>query len=99
MIVLATICGIESEYGWYYDSCTKCAARVKIVAGTMYYLRCKQGRNVVPRYKVHVQVMDATGSTAFVLFDRNVQTYVGRSVHDLIDAPSQAILNDHCLFN
>jgi len=49
VIVLAKICGIESEYGWYYDSCTKCAARVKIVAGKMYCSRCKQGRNVVPR--------------------------------------------------
>jgi len=41
--------------------------------------------------------MDATGSTTFILFDRNVQTYVGRSVHDLIDAPSQVILNVHTM--
>jgi len=41
--------------------------------------------------------MDATGSTTFILFDRNAQTYVGRSVHDLIDAPSQVILNVHTM--
>jgi len=30
--------------------------------------------------------MDHTGSTSFIVFDRNVQTYVGKSVQDLIDA-------------
>ena len=53
--------------------------------------------STIIRYKVHVQVMDATGSTTFILFDRNAQTYVGRSVHDLIDAPSQVILNVHTM--
>lgn len=37
-------------------------------------------------YKLHVQVMDNTGSTSFILFDRNVSAFVGRSVQDLIDA-------------
>lgn len=72
-VVLATICGIEGEFGWYYEACTKCAARVKIIAGSMFCPRCNQGRNVVPRFKVHVQVMDTTGSTSFIMFDRNVQ--------------------------
>ena len=33
--------------------------------------------------------MDNTGSTSFILFDRNVSNYVGRSVQDLIDAQGQ----------
>lgn len=28
--------------------------------------------------------MDNTGSTSFILFDRNVSNYVGKSVQDLI---------------
>lgn len=36
------------------------------------------------RFKVHLQVMDNTGSTSFILFDRNVSNYVGKSVQDLI---------------
>ena len=35
---------------------------------------------------MHLQVMDHTGSTSFIVFDRNVSTYVGKSVQDLIDA-------------
>jgi hypothetical protein len=43
------------------------------------------------RFKLHVQVMDNTGSTSFILFDRNVSNYVGKSVQDLIDAQGQVI--------
>jgi hypothetical protein len=43
----------------------------------------------VCRFKLHVQVMDNTGSTSFILFDRNVSSYVGRSVQDLIDTQGQ----------
>jgi len=38
------------------------------------------------RYKLHVQVIDSSGSTGFILFDRNVSAFVSRSVQDLIDA-------------
>jgi hypothetical protein len=38
---------------------------------------------------VHIQVMDITGSTTFILFDHIVQNYVDRSVQDLIEANSQ----------
>lgn len=35
--------------------------------------------------------MDNTGSTSFILFDRNVSNYVGKSVQDLIDSQGQVI--------
>lgn len=90
VIVFASICGIEPEYNWYYDACTKCAARIKIIAGRMFCARCNQSRNVVPRFKLHVELIDNTRSTSFILFDRNVANHVGRSVQDLIDAQGQA---------
>lgn len=48
-VVHATIIGIESEYSWYYQACTKCAGRVKSVAGRLFYPKCNTGRNAVPR--------------------------------------------------
>ncbi|RHN41361.1 putative nucleic acid-binding protein [Medicago truncatula] len=42
------------------------------------------------RFKLHVQVMDNTGSTSIILFDCNIANYVGRSVQDLIDAQGRA---------
>jgi hypothetical protein len=41
--VLGTICGIESENGWYYEACSKCAASVKNVAGSTVQGVSKEG--------------------------------------------------------
>jgi len=48
--VLATICGLETEYNWYYQACNKCAGRIKLIAGRMFCERCKQSRNAIPRF-------------------------------------------------
>lgn len=42
-------------------------------------------RTAIPRFKVHVQVIDNTGSTVFVLFDRIVSQFLGQNVQDLLD--------------
>lgn len=75
-IVLASICGIEHEYNWYYKACAKCAARIKVISGRMFCGRCNQCKNAVPRFKLHVQFMDNTRSTSFILFDKNDSNYV-----------------------
>jgi len=38
------------------------------------------------RFKVHIQVIDNTRSTTFILFDRVVSQFLGRSVQDLLYA-------------
>jgi hypothetical protein len=38
---------------------------------------------------VHVQVIDNTGSTTFILFDRVVAQSLGRSAQDLLDAVAE----------
>jgi len=40
---------------------------------------------IAPRFKVHVQVIDNTGSTTFTLFDRVVSQFLGRNVQYLIE--------------
>jgi len=52
----------------------------------MMFVRCL-------RHKVHIQVIDITGSTSFIMFDRNVQNHVGISVQDLIDRQNQVALH------
>jgi len=37
------------------------------------------------RFKLHVVVMDETGSTTFVFFDKIVTQFIGRTVQDLLD--------------
>jgi hypothetical protein len=38
------------------------------------------------RFKVHVQVIDNSGSTTFILFDWVVAQFLGRNVQDLLDS-------------
>lgn len=46
-------------------------------------------KNSHVRFKVNVQVIDNTGSTTFVLFDRVVSQAVRRSAQDFIDSMGQ----------
>jgi len=45
--------------------------------------------------KLHVIVMDDTGSTTFVLFDRQVTQFIGRNVQDLINERDKVV--DKCM--
>ncbi|XP_039685634.1 replication protein A 70 kDa DNA-binding subunit-like isoform X2 [Medicago truncatula] len=83
--VLATICEIETEVDWYFRSCTQCATLVTVDNGMLRCRKCKTCKSAVPRFKLHVIVMDDTGSTTFVLFDRQVTQFIGRNVQDLIN--------------
>ncbi|XP_045798032.1 uncharacterized protein LOC123892275 [Trifolium pratense] len=84
--VLAWACEFDMEAGWFYQACTKCASRINFVSGQLYCDKCKMPRTAVPRYKVHLQVIDDTGSITFVMFDRVVFQVVGLTAQDLLDA-------------
>jgi hypothetical protein len=45
------------------------------------------------RFKVHLEVIDNTGSITFILFDRVVSQFVGRSAQDLLDSISDVGFN------
>ncbi|AET05367.1 replication factor-A carboxy-terminal domain protein [Medicago truncatula] len=83
--VLATVCEIETGVEWFFHSCTQCASLVTVVDGK---LSCKECKSAIPRFKLHLIVMDETGSTTIVLFDRIVTYFIGRNVQDLISEGS-----------
>jgi hypothetical protein len=43
----------------------------------------------VSRFKVNLQVMDDTGSITFIMFDRVVAQFIGRTAQDLLDAANR----------
>jgi len=47
--------------------------------------------SVITRFKVHIQVIDNTRSTTFILFDRIVAQGLGRSTQDLVDAIAEVL--------
>ncbi|WJX72997.1 hypothetical protein P8452_56824 [Trifolium repens] len=87
--VLVTTCDIEAALGWYYQSCTVCSTKVTITDGIISCDRCGEPRTAVPRYKVHLQVIDNSGSTTFTLFDRVVSRVLGRTVQNLLATMNQ----------
>ncbi|CAF2099592.1 BnaA05g19850D [Brassica napus] len=82
-IVMASIGAIDSDMGWYYLSCKVCAKKVLTVpndiedgdefnvSGHNYYcIKCKdKNPQLLPRYKLHLVVLDNTNDTKFLLFD------------------------------
>ncbi|KAH0868343.1 hypothetical protein HID58_075365 [Brassica napus] len=83
-IVMCTIAAIESDMGWYYLSCKVCSKKVLNVPndnideqgdedemGFHYYcVKCKvKNSRLMPRYKLHLVVLDNTGNSKFLLFD------------------------------
>ncbi|XP_013617720.1 PREDICTED: uncharacterized protein LOC106324268 [Brassica oleracea var. oleracea] len=83
-IVMATIAGIDSDMGWYYLSCKVCAKKVitvpndncddgdehDVLACNYYCPKCKNNSpKLLPRYKLHLVVLDNTNDCKFLFFD------------------------------
>ncbi|KAK2436210.1 replication protein A 70 kDa DNA-binding subunit B [Trifolium repens] len=84
--VLAVACEIDTDSSWFYQACSRCASRINYIGGQLYCEKCKMPRTAIPRFKVHLQVIDDTGSITFVMFDRIVSQVLGRTTQDLLDA-------------
>ncbi|XP_013624880.1 PREDICTED: uncharacterized protein LOC106331079 [Brassica oleracea var. oleracea] len=82
-IVMCTIAAIDSDIGWYYLSCKVSAKKVLNVPNdfdedgndddpimfTYYCPKCKVSNpKLLPRYKLHLIVLDSTGNSKFLLF-------------------------------
>ncbi|XP_056843178.1 uncharacterized protein LOC108811044 [Raphanus sativus] len=83
-IVMCTIAGIDPDMGWYYLSCKVCAKKVLNVPNdavddeddenpmmfSYYCSKCQVSNpKLLPRYKLHLIVVDSTGTSKFLLFD------------------------------
>jgi hypothetical protein len=47
--VLAWACEIDTDSGWFYQACTKCASRINFMGGQLYCDKSKMLRTDVPR--------------------------------------------------
>ncbi|CAN7016569.1 unnamed protein product [Brassica rapa subsp. trilocularis] len=83
-IVMCTVAAIDSDMGWYYLSCKVCAKKVLHVPNdtiddeddensimfSYYCPKCKVSNpKLLPRYKLHLIVVDSSGKSKFLLFD------------------------------
>ncbi|KAK2428601.1 replication protein A 70 kDa DNA-binding subunit [Trifolium repens] len=84
----------NGKISWFYQACTKCASRITFMGGQLYCVKCNMPRTAVPRFKVNLQVMDDTGSITFIVFDRVVTQFIGRTAQDLLDAMNRGSNSD-----
>ncbi|KAF7808274.1 replication protein A 70 kDa DNA-binding subunit B-like [Senna tora] len=84
-VILATVLGIGTNKGWYYNSCKKCTKKV-IPDGSSFI--CEKCQNIVssviPKFKLELKVVDDTGSVVLILFDREVYQFLGSSAIELL---------------
>ncbi|GAU39680.1 hypothetical protein TSUD_320940 [Trifolium subterraneum] len=92
--VLAWAYEFDTDAGWFYQACTRCASRITFIVGQLYCDKCKMPRTAIPRFKVHLQVIDDTGSITFIMFDRVVSQVLGRTAQDLLDTMNNAAGNN-----
>ncbi|CAE5987701.1 unnamed protein product [Arabidopsis arenosa] len=96
--IICTIMNIDTDYSWYFFSCLKCSKTaykipkveneiVKKGKKEMFWCpTCKEDTpKVIPRYLLNVGVMDNTGDTKCLIFDKSAQEIIGVSAEDLLE--------------
>ncbi|AES99245.1 replication factor A protein 1 [Medicago truncatula] len=83
-VVYATIGGLVDHEDWWYPAC-KCHRSVSADSGAFYCKGCaKHVFQMVPRFRVKVNVSDATNVGVFVVFDGDMQNLLNTPCSSLV---------------
>ncbi|XP_024011411.1 uncharacterized protein LOC18017474 [Eutrema salsugineum] len=104
-VTMATFMSIDTEFGWYYMSCGACAKNVlphdmdylkELYHGITFkkqLWQCKKCiedvENVYPSFMLTFRVMDNTGETKFLLFDREAKELVNQTAAQLTQSVNE----------
>ncbi|XP_048633126.1 replication protein A 70 kDa DNA-binding subunit C-like [Brassica napus] len=97
--VVATICDIDTDWGWYYFGCQDCNKKVfpesktvrrvngkDVLTYSWWCEKCNQlVYSVSPKFKIHLLVKDDTGESSFMLLDSIATGIVPQSAEYLLD--------------
>ncbi|OAO92807.1 hypothetical protein AXX17_AT5G29550 [Arabidopsis thaliana] len=105
--VMCKIHTIEGDFGWFYVACKKCSKKVEMnnkdktaiadkpTKTTYWCPKCNLNiTQVVPRFKLHVGVIDQTGDIKCIMFDSAASKMIGHSAFDLLDGVYDDDLQD-----
>ncbi|XP_075657455.1 replication protein A 70 kDa DNA-binding subunit D-like [Castanea sativa] len=74
---MAVVKKVNAENGWYYISCTDCHKNAKTIGSTFWCEGCKKEfSSPTRRYWLELHVKDVSGSTIFVVFDKEAEKIV-----------------------
>ncbi|KAF8062153.1 hypothetical protein N665_1201s0006 [Sinapis alba] len=97
--VVAYICAIDTDWGWYYFGCLDCSWKVYPESKTVkrvngkyvlsYVWWCEQCQKLVysvsPKFKFHLLVKDDIGESSFMLLDSIAKKIVPQSAEYLLN--------------
>uniref|UniRef100_A0A0D3AQN7 Replication factor A C-terminal domain-containing protein n=1 Tax=Brassica oleracea var. oleracea TaxID=109376 RepID=A0A0D3AQN7_BRAOL len=93
--IYAIICALKIEVPWWYLGCPGCAKKVNPYLNPeteeieMDKFSCDGCETIVcsikTRYQVHCKVLDHTGTTSFVMFDKEVSQLIHKSAYELLE--------------
>ncbi|KAL0693398.1 hypothetical protein Bca4012_060578 [Brassica carinata] len=106
--VVATICDIDTDWGWYFFGCLDCNKKVfqesktvkkvngKDVLSYVWWCEiCKKLVNSVkPQFKIHLMVRDDTGESSFMLLDSIAKVIVPQSAEYLLNGSLDELEED-----
>ncbi|VVB02623.1 unnamed protein product [Arabis nemorensis] len=97
--IYATICALKIEIHWFYIGCTKCFKKVnqyfnpETEESEADKFTCDTCQKIVistiSRYQVHVKTKDETGTTSFLLFDKEVIQLINKLPYELLEQQVQ----------
>ncbi|XP_070022407.1 uncharacterized protein LOC142177011 [Nicotiana tabacum] len=80
--IVATIVNLEIERGWSYVGCKKCSKKVDKIRNKFYCKKYERvGHSALKR--LHVRVIDVTGSISLLLWDREATKLIEKSADTL----------------
>ncbi|CAN6891565.1 unnamed protein product [Brassica oleracea] len=98
-VMFASILAIQKGIPWFYVGCKGCCGKAtpyfnpvteEIEANKYACDSCEKDETITSiRYKLQVKVADHTGSTSFLLFDREVIQLIHKSAYELLEQQVQ----------
>nr|XP_019710932.1 uncharacterized protein LOC109506714 [Elaeis guineensis] len=77
---------IDTECGWFYNSCKKCTKKVIPDRSEFYCEKCNGLVNsVVPRFKIELRMIDEFDNTIFIVFDSEAANFLQCTVAEWRD--------------
>ncbi|KAF3964835.1 hypothetical protein CMV_010923 [Castanea mollissima] len=74
---MAVVKKVNAENGWHYVSCTDCHKKAKTIGSKIWCEGCKKEfSSPTRRYRLELHVKDESGSTIFVVFDKEAERIV-----------------------
>ncbi|KAF7824052.1 uncharacterized protein G2W53_022196 [Senna tora] len=92
--IVGTILKVNTDKGWYYESCQKCFRKLEVDGAIFYCTKCENSVSTpIARFRLELVVIDDIAPAKIMLFDRDAAKYLEGSANFLRKKAEQGV--DH----